>query len=398
MEQERHGSRILRVLNGVMVLLGIGAGGLALCAALLVWQGYAPSADLPAEGQPSLSDPAGMEDAQAPQPGEENQSEEMDPARGMTLAEQGDWSGAVEILAGVAAAESEDPAVYETLARAYRELGEDTRAAETLRMGLEITGAEELENPLKAAESTVNLPQAQRELLDSLYQAFAGGDEAAFQTALQAWENASDYAQETLGETKWVRVGSLAWDGQRFWGGYTGLGMAFWGTGIYYGELTEGKPDGTGRSVQVHTGYPEGAVEYLQLDARWEDGVAVGDVVFRNRDTQAGAAFAEYDIVGTLDGTDAEVITTAEVTVYADAGGAGHQYAFSIRDGHIVQDGGLTSDGGLSRNCTIHSGCGSHLIVTADSLNTLYQNPYPWGREGPYTEPWMAFMNFSYTN
>ena len=107
----------------------------------------------------------------------------------------------MEILAGVAAAESEDPAVYETLARAYRELGEDTRAAETLRMGLEITGAEELENPLKAAESTVNLPQAQRELLDSLYQAFAGGDEAAFQTALQAWENASDYAQETLGET-----------------------------------------------------------------------------------------------------------------------------------------------------------------------------------------------------
>ena len=314
--------------------------------------------------------------------------------QGTQFAEQGDWLQAVDYLESALEQEPEVPERYLLLAQAYRETERDANAAEVLRSGVESTGSEELELPLKAVETTLEMPEDQRNYLNSLYVAFQSGEESSVSAALQAWEGGrrvlhgeGHYTQNSL----WVKTGNLAWDGERFWTDFTGTGLLFYGDSMFYGTIFEGNPNGTGSCVNIHTWYPDGAISYLRLDGQWQNGVAIGEVEFHDRCTNIADTFTKYDMTATLDGTTAEVITYGEVTMQFPVEGTIHTFQLSIRDGTLNQE--RFSNGIIY--CSTHSGCGVHLVAEADSFSTNYRNPYPWAKESPYKEPWM-FLNFSY--
>ena len=194
------------------------------------------------------------------------------------------WAAAIDDLEGALEQSPEIPERYLLLAQAYREAERDDDAAEVLRRGMETTGAESLELPLKAVESTLEMPEDQRTCLDALYHAFADGDETSSSAALEDWENGQrvwDSEGKHTQNPLWVKTGNLAWDGERLWSDYTGTSLLLWGTSIFYGEISENVPDGAGSCATVHTWYPDsGAVGYLRLDGQWENGVAVGEVAF----------------------------------------------------------------------------------------------------------------------
>lgn len=314
--------------------------------------------------------------------------------RGTWLAEQGDWETAVECLEGALERSPETPERYLLLAQAYRETERDDDAAEVLRRGVEVTGAEAMALPLKAVESTLELPADQRACLDALCEAFLAED-AAFSTALEDFENgrtALDPEGKHMQNTLWVKTGSLVWDGERFWSDYSGVGLLFYGDGIFYGEISGNVPDGAGSCVTVHTWYPDsGAVGYLRLDGQWENGVAVGEAAFHDRCTNAVNTFSECDMTATLDGTEAEVIAYGEVAMRLPVNGTVHTFQLTIHNG--VLDRAAFSDGVVP--CSAHAGCRATLSAVEDSFSKTYQNPYPWGKESPYEDPW-AFLNFSY--
>ena len=314
--------------------------------------------------------------------------------QGVRLAEQGDWEGALDDLEGALEQSPEAPERYLLLAQAYRETDRDIDAAEVLRSGMSATGAEELELPLRAVESSLEIPEDQRACLDALADAFAAGGETALSEALQNWEagqrgrnDAGNYVQNP----NWVNVGNLTWDGGRFWADYTGTGLLLYGGSAFYGTIAEGVPDGTGSCITVHTWFPDGAVSYLRLDGQWERGVAVGAAEFYERCTNAADTFSEYDMTAMLDGTAAEIITHGEITLSFPANGTVHIFSLSIQDGTLREE---AFDGGVA-DCSAHSGCRVTLSALEDSFSKTYQNPYPWARESPYEEPW-DFLNFSY--
>ena len=324
-----------------------------------------------------------------------SQDSNIDPwEQGTLLIEQGDWLKAADYLESALEQEPEVPERYLLLAQAYREMGRDTDAAEVLRSGMVSTGSEELELPLKAVESTLEMPEDQRTYLDSLYVAFQSGEESSVSVALQSWESGRRVLNEEGLYTRnplWVQTGNLAWDGERFWADFTGTGLLFYGDSIFYGAVLEGNPNGTGSCVNIHTWYPDGAIGYLRLDGQWQNGVAIGEVEFHDRCTNAADTLSEYDMAATLDGTAAEVITYGEVTIQVPVEGTTHTFQLTIRDGTLNQEG--FSNGIIY--CSTHSGCGVHLVAETDSFSTNYRNPYPWAKESPYKEPWM-FLNFSY--
>ena len=315
--------------------------------------------------------------------------------QGLEQTEQGNWAAAIDDLEGALEQSPETPERYLLLAQAYREAERDDDAAEVLRRGMEATGSEELRLPLKAVESTLEMPEDQRTCLDALYHAASSGEEAAFSAALEDWENGLEVRDEEGNYTQnplWAETGNLAWDGERLWSDYTGTSLLLWGTSIFYGEISENVPDGAGSCATVHTWYPDsGAVGYLRLDGQWENGVAVGEVAFHDRCTDAADTFTTYDMTATLDGTAEEVIVRGEVTMQLPRNSTIHTFQLTIQDGALRQEpfrNGVVS-------CSVHSSCGVYLAVGDDSFSMRYQNPYPWGRESPYQEPWL-FLNFSY--
>ena len=315
--------------------------------------------------------------------------------QGLEQTEQGNWAVVIDDLEGALEQSPETPERYLLLAQAYREAERDDDAAEVLRRGMEATGSEELRLPLKAVESTLEMPEDQRTCLNALYHAASSGEEAAFSAALEDWENGLEVRDEEGNYTQnplWAETGNLAWDGGRLWSDYTGTSLLFWGTSIFYGEISENVPDGAGSCATVHTWYPDsGAVGYLRLDGQWENGVAVGEVAFHDRCTEAADTFTTYDMTATLDGTAEEVIVRGQVTMQLPRNSTIHTFQLTIQDGALRQEpfrNGVVS-------CSAHSGCGVHLAEGDDSFSMRYQNPYPWGRESPYQEPWL-FLNFSY--
>ena len=315
--------------------------------------------------------------------------------QGLEQTEQGNWAVVIDDLEGALEQSPETPERYLLLAQAYREAERDDDAAEVLRRGMEATGSEELRLPLKAVESTLEMPEDQRTCLNALYHAASSGEEAAFSAALEDWENGLEVRDEEGNYTQnplWAETGNLAWDGGRLWSDYTGTSLLFWGTSIFYGEISENVPDGAGSCATVHTWYPDsGAVGYLRLDGQWENGVAVGEVAFHDRCTDAADTFTTYDMTATLDGTAEEVIVRGQVTMQLPRNSTIHTFQLTIQDGALRQEpfrNGVVS-------CSAHSGCGVHLATGEDSFSMRYQDPYPWGRESPYQEPWL-FLNFSY--
>ena len=266
---------LVRSLNSLIAVLASCVLGLALYGVLR------PPVAVSATGAPHTE-----ELAQAPDQGSpdgENQTGDLW-QQGLGQTEQGHWAAAIDDLEGALEQSPEIPERYLLLAQAYREAERDDDAAEVLRRGMETIGAESLELPLKAVESTLEMPEDQRTCLDALYHAFADGDETSFSAALEDWENGQrvwDSEGKHTQNPLWVKTGNLAWDGERLWSDYTGTSLLLWGTSIFYGEISENVPDGAGSCATVHTWYPDsGAVGYLRLDGQWENGVAVGEVAF----------------------------------------------------------------------------------------------------------------------
>ena len=374
---------LIRALNFLMAVLASCVLGLALYGTLRPQAADAVRPDQPAQQVHEEASP-------------EEGGEAEDPwQQGSRLAEQGNWAAAIDDLEAALEQSPETPERYLLLAQACRETERDEDALEVLRGGMEATGSEELRLPLKAVESTLEMPEDQRTCLDALYRAFSSGDEATFSAALEDWENGLEVLDEEgnyIRNPLWAETGNLAWDGERFWPDYTGNGLLLRGTGIFCGEISGNVPDGPGSCVAVHTWYPDsGGVGYLRLDGQWENGVAVGEVAFHERCTDAADTFTTYDMTATLDGTEEEVIVRGEVTVQLPRNGAVHTFQLTIQDGAMRQEpfrNGVVS-------CSAHSGCRAHLAAEDDSFSMRYQNPYPWGRESPYQEPWL-FLNFSY--
>lgn len=367
---------VIRILNAAMVCLGVAAGALALCWALLIWQGGTAPGPAPAvSGQEDREEPAAPEDVPA---------------------EQSAPADSVSALEAALTEEPADPDRYAALAQAYREAGRDEEAGQVLRDGVAATGDEALEPPLEAVQATLAMPEIQREDLTALMAAFRSDDMDAFSEAFRSWFSHMETARGLPGEVPWGDERGLAWDGSRFWSDYTGTGLLFWGDRVYCGEITENAPDGVGSAVTVDTWYPNGTVNYLRMDAQWENGTATGDFTMRLRCTGTAQFPSEYDVVGTLDGTDAEIISAAQVTIYPDLSGTRHQFRLSIRDG-ALDPGSFNSSyyGEATVFCSAHTDCGARLFATPEALAICCQNPYPWGRSSPMEDPWM-FLNFTY--
>ncbi len=377
---------IIKCLNILIVVLASCVLGLAL------YGGLRPSEETP--------DPAVTYEEQMQMPSNEaidtsNSKLNADPwEQGTLLVEQGEWLQAADYLESALEQEPEAPERYLLLAQAYRETERDADAAEVLRSGMESTGSEELELPLKAVEATLEIPEDQRTYLDSLYAAFQSGEESSVSAALQGWEGGRRVLNEEGLYTRnplWVQTGNLAWDGERFWADFTGTGLLFYGDSMFYGAVLEGNPNGTGSCVNIHTWYPDGAISYLRLDGQWQNGVAIGEVEFHDRCTNATDTLSEYDMIATLDGTDAEIITHGEISIQLPTEDTVHTFHLSIQDGVLNQAGFVAGE----IPCSAHSSCRARLFALEDSFSKTYQNPYPWAKESPYHEPWM-FLNFSY--
>ena len=223
---------LVRSLNILIAVLASCVLGLALYGVLR------PPVAVSATGAPHTE-----ELAQAPDQGSpdgENQTGDLW-QQGLGQTEQGNWAAAIDDLEGALEQSPEIPERYLLLAQAYREAERDDDAAEVLRRGMETIGAESLELPLKAVESTLEMPEDQRTCLDTLYHAFADGDETSFSAALEDWENGQrvwDSEGKHTQNPLWVKTGNLAWDGERLWSDYTGTSLLLWGTSIFYGEIS----------------------------------------------------------------------------------------------------------------------------------------------------------------
>ena len=309
---------------------------LASCVLGLALYGVLRPPAAPATGAPHAEELTRAPDQEAPDG--ENRAGDLW-QQGLKQTEQGNWAAAIDNLEGALEQSPEMPERYLLLAQAYREAERDDDAAEVLRRGMEATGSEELRLPLKAVESTLKMPEDQRTCLDALYRAAASGEEAAFSAALEDWENGLEVRDEEGNHTRnplWAETGNLVWDGERFWSDYTGTSLLFWGTSFFYGEISENVPDGAGSCATVHTWYPDsGAVGYLRLEGQWENGVAVGEVEFHDRCTDAANTFTMYDMTATLDGTEEEVIVRGEVTMQLLRNGTIHTFQLTIQDGEI---------------------------------------------------------------
>ena len=293
-----------------------------------------------------------------------------------------------------------DPGACQQLAEQAAALGDFEGAIHILEEGIAGTGSEELERTLEAVRMTAQIPAYQKEWLEALYAAFSANDRKILEAALQAWATAEWQAEGNEAETLWISFDQtdFTWDGIQLHPNYSGIGLQFEGINIYYGELTNGVPDGEGICVAVNTYYPDGTVGYVLVDGQWDNGIAVGNAIVRQSDTSSNPADrGEYEFHCVFDGTADEVMGSGELLIYQPWDGIVHRFHLLIQDGYLVSDA-LQEDPyqGFVLPCDQHDGCGSELVVE-DRMEYLCQNIYPWGRQSPYEDPHIApILNFSY--
>ena len=288
-----------------------------------------------------------------------------------------------------------NPAHYQKLAETAIAQENFEEAAAILKEGVAATNSEELVLQLEALQLTIQIPEYQRLLLDGLYIALGSGDQEQVEAALEAWSFADHYALVTS-ETPWFALENalLAWDGTQFLPEYTGIGIAFDGVNIYYGELKNGIPNGTGTCISVDISVPfdDAVLEYLRLDGSWEMGTIVGEghYYFKNmyRDILNDG---QMDGTCKFDGTEQEVITSGELTYsFPDQYGTIHKTTVYIQDNYLSPEGIVESayfPGIRVFRCDIHSGCsyGVELYCFEEQeIPVLCKNPQPWNRESSY--------------
>ena len=167
------------------------------------------------------------------------------------------------------------PSHYQQLAETAIAQGKFEDAASIPEEGIAATGAKELTLQLEALDLTIQMPEYQRALLDRLYTALASGDQEQVEVAITAWASAyTNTIVET--ETPWTKSSQLSfvWDGTRFVPYFTGVGLAFSGDSLYYGQLQDGIPNGSGIMITNFDYFrlDWNSSEYLRLDGTWQMG------------------------------------------------------------------------------------------------------------------------------
>ncbi len=284
-----------------------------------------------------------------------------------------------------------DPDYYRQLANEAMVAGDLEGAVRILEEGITNTSSEELILHLEEVQLTQELPERQRTLLNDLCYALSSGEREQIHAALATWVVAEHNSSVLASEAPWLSLDdkTFAWDGSQFRRFYTGIGMAFDENGIYYGNLTEGVPDGTGTCIWVDGYYLTwNAVSYLQLDGTWAKGVVVGDGRYLYQNTSAACDPNKVEVTCMFDGTEEETIISAEFRYSLMMLQETHQYLLTVQDGRLIQDGFFydSATGRTACSCIIHAGCGAGMDVTP-FLELIYRNPYPWGKENVYPEP-----------
>lgn len=247
-------------------------------------------------------------------------------------------------------------------------------------------------------EELPTLSAYQANLLQALFDAFVDQEEDVLEAAVENWSNARFEAIVPT-ETPWESLNGLAWDGERLHKGYSRIGLQFDGLSFYYGELTNGTPDGQGTCITVDTYYLEGSVGYVRTDGQWENGVMVGSGVVRRCKTGSLPYGDEYIFHCTFDGTPEEVMVQGTLCIYYWAEeNIQHSFKFIIQDGYLTCENlEFNSIMDLSvLACNQHTNCGVKLVVD-DQMDQLCQNIYPWDRESPYETPsYPPMLSFSW--
>lgn len=228
----------------------------------------------------------------------------------------------------------------------------------------------------------------QANLLHALYDAFVCQEESNLKAALKNW-GIAQFEAIVPTETPWESLNGLSWDGQQLRRDYSGIGLQFAGTSFFYGELTNGVPDGQGICITIDTYYLEdNVIGYVRADGYWENGVMVGSGIVCKCNTGDNPWESEFVFHCTFDGTPEEVMAQGVLCIYYRTEDARHCFEFKIQDGYLA-----SSDLELDRiidlqvlPCSQHENCSAKLIVD-DQMDQLCQNIYPWNRESPYETP-----------
>lgn len=185
------------------------------------------------------------------------------------------------------------------------------------------------------------LPSVQRQRLTELYSAMLSGHTESIADAYRAWklaERGSLFLSIT--EAPWFVLDGYAWDGERFYTEHTGTGMTFAGTKIYFGEMKDGIPDGNGICLVPLDWNENMQIRYLRLDGEWNEGCAVGAARISCQVTgpvQANTLLG-FSIEGVLDGSKEENIISGMLTETFYIDEEYHQFEMEINDGKIQQE------------------------------------------------------------
>ena len=230
------------------------------------------------------------------------------------------------------------------------------------------------EAELQAQESTEALPPTQRSLLQALSAACASGDDMKIRQAIEDWSGAEWNSWGTSdAETPWLRLDGLTWDGERFITKYTGIGITFSGRSIYYGEIKQGVPNGTGVCYTVDTRFPQdNSAQFFSAAGNWQEGTMIGEATlsYLNTSPEKSGGFEDVVCVGIVDGSEEEIITTGNIEVRTEDG---HVFHFSILNQMLTETGEI--------RCSVHNSCDLRLYLRKEDINQKYQNLFPWGKD-----------------
>lgn len=185
------------------------------------------------------------------------------------------------------------------------------------------------------------LPSVQRQRLVELYSAMLSGYPESISEAYRDWklaERGSLFLSIT--EAPWFVLDGYAWDGERFYTEHTGTGMIFAGTKIYFGEMKDGVPDGNGICIVPLNWDKKMQIRYLRLDGEWSEGYAIGTARISCQITgpEQDNWLLSFSIEGVLDGSEEENIVSGTLVETFYVNGEYHQFEMKIEEGKMQRE------------------------------------------------------------
>lgn len=305
---------------------------------------------------------------------------------GVRYLSEGNYEEA--ILAFTAAIEI-DPKVedsYRSIAEAYLAQDDIDSAIEILRRGYQATGSEQLEHLAGIYEWNSPDNANMREIAERISTAIRDKDRDTMVEYLEDWlyEN----GLWGMGEGRVDReFNDLGYDGEKFCELTEGIGLLFDSSDrIYFGEISNGLPNGEGCLVVVETTYKDewydgyGGVEYCWIDGQWENGQSVGEgTIWIDHSRRHDLADPHIGFVHTVEVKcefgEQQIMETADVSVTLKLNDGNHHFSYAIEDGTLVDEEWVRYADSRSCSCDAHPDCGVSLGLYRE---WEYRNPYSW--------------------